>query len=662
MVKHKVGFLLLLFFALFFLSGAGCGQKAKMPQIQIPSRLELVSTSFWTGANDVYLQGKYAFLAFNPGLVVVDISNPKAPNKVAQLPLDGRPVFIHGNKNLVALSTEFKNIVWLVDISKANKPRLVASIRLSEESGPPFLTSEFLFIIDGEKGLNIYDLSDIKQGKVRLRSRLNLEMAFGRVTVIGDIAYLATDDGFWVVDVSNIDRPKLRGFLNTAIGEQGLAVSGKRAYVASEKELLVIDISNSGNPALLDKQPLMVTGEEVEIADLALNSRALYVASGATGLLVYDLADPDQPVYTSKVPTVRSMDGIDVRGKIACVADELRSMVVLDVSRAVKPRQIGVFKTVNEHDGVQVVGDYAYLAMWTDGLRIADVSDPANPRLVGEAGYDSLPYGLALRLEVADGVAYLADGGMEPEVPLEEFPLDYEAKPAEAGVLIVDVAKPTKPKVLTRIFTPGEAFGVAVEGTQLYVADGSALRLYDVSDPSRPKALGVLKAKDEQSFRDVAASGTTVYVADEGTPPYIHIVDARNPVKPKVVSSIRARGEPEHLLVRGSRLYAGLATDTEAEDGTGGLEIYDVGNSARPRQLGFLPIKGETWGVALSEDGTWAVATDRWGYVQLIDVRQPKKPKVLDIEPTVGYPFSVWIANDYVYVSDYVALTIYRAH
>jgi hypothetical protein len=44
----------------------------------------------------------------------------------------------------------------------------------------------------------------------------------------------------------------------------------------------------------------------------------------------------------------------------------------------------------------------------------------------------------------------------------------------DAGVRIVDVTNPARPRAVGRVDTPGEAWDVEVAGNLLYVADGSA--------------------------------------------------------------------------------------------------------------------------------------------------------------------------------------------
>jgi len=55
------------------------------------------------------------------------------------------------------------------------------------------------------------------------------------------------------------------------------------------------------------------------------------------------------------------------------------------------------------------------------------------------------------------------------------------------GLLILDVSNPATPSVLSSLYMPGYAFGLAVEGDYAYVAEGgSGLVIVNVANPAAP--------------------------------------------------------------------------------------------------------------------------------------------------------------------------------
>ncbi|MGB4780786.1 MAG: hypothetical protein WBH61_01925, partial [Candidatus Methylomirabilis sp.] len=71
------------------------------------------------------------------------------------------------------------------------------------------------------------------------------------IVLQGDFAYVVTDVGLTIVDVSNPTVPVVRGSVSTG-KTQGVAVKGSYVYVASQtKDLRIIDISNPDAPTIV---------------------------------------------------------------------------------------------------------------------------------------------------------------------------------------------------------------------------------------------------------------------------------------------------------------------------------------------------------------------------------------------------------------------------
>ena len=160
------------------------------------------------------------------------------------------------------------------------------------------------------------------------------------------------------------------------------------------------------------------------------------------------------------------------------------------------------------------------------GLHVFDVSDPANPVNVGNLPIPSS------NVRVFGGRAYLANGirlvvvdVTDPASPLEigsAFPtsrivdmVEYGsivyATTEHRGLKIVDVSDPTQPVVVSTL--PMEAYGrdLALSGSFLYLATFESptdLTILDISDPIAPKAIGTI----EEDIGGVAVDGSFIYM------------------------------------------------------------------------------------------------------------------------------------------------------
>jgi hypothetical protein len=583
-----------------------------------------------------------AYLAFGPGLVVVDAGDPAAPAELARLPLPGRPLRLGGEGDRLLVVGESGD-VHLIDVADPAIPRLRWSWRPADGYAYAAAVRGELGYVDTDEGLTVLRLSGPGPERVTLADAGGYSE---RVRVCGDYLLLV-DGGLEVLGLHDPRNPApafgLAGsgyVFDAAIDDRLLVMVGERLQVFAWEPP-----ARPGRLASLSLDGDVGTG-------VALVGSLAYVSRENAGLEVFDLADPAHPVAVARSPTRRVAKGLWVEGETLYLADEVTSLKIYRLPDGGLPELAGVFRTPNEIDGLAVEGDYAYVAAWTDGLWIVDVSDPLSPLPLSRVGFGEVPpYGLALRVDVQDGFAYLASGGMGTEGG------DWspgEAAPEQAGVLVVDARDPAAPEVTAHLATPGEATGIDVRGNYACVADGWALLVVDVSDPAAPFVAGRL-ALDDDWLRDVTLRGDHAYLASSVGG--VVVADVADPAAPRLVDWIESDGEPESVLAGDGVLFVGLANETrDPYGGTGGVEVYDLGNPDAPERIAGLDLGGEVWGMAL--DGDTLYASDRDGFVWVLDVADPAGPQVAGLVPTAGYPFDVAVSRSTVLVADYVSLTV----
>jgi hypothetical protein len=144
-----------------------------------------------------------------------------------------------------------------------------------------------------------------------------------------------------------------------------------------------------------------------------------------------------------------------------------------------------------------------------------------------------------------------------------------------AGLAILDVADPARPKPLGRVMTGGQARGLALEGNIAYVAAGSAgLVVVDISKLAAPRVIG--RAETPGSAIRVDYSAGRAYVAAWND---ARVYDVAVPAKPRFIGAVRTTKE------------------------LGGADPGGANNTVRP------PVTSRTLGVAARGDvmfvGNW---------------------------------------------------------
>jgi hypothetical protein len=263
-----------------------------------------------------------------------------------------------------------------------------------------------------------------------------------------------------------------------------VTISGTRAYLAEGPTgLEIIDITNPAAPVPLGRY------RSGGIANgVAVSGTRAYVADSDAGLVIVDVQNPAAPLRVGGYTGTRYAKGVAVSGTRVYVADEVAGLVILDASNPVMPKRLGQFNVSLRATSVVVSGTLAYVAEEGGGLQIIDVTNPAAPARVGR--FDTR--GMTTRdLTVSGTMAYLAD--------------------YDAGVEILDVTNPAAPIWLGNYDTSSYAYGVAVSGTLLCVADGAGIVILDVTNPAAPVPVASYDTIGIAS--GTAICGTLAYVA-----------------------------------------------------------------------------------------------------------------------------------------------------
>ena len=187
-----------------------------------------------------------------------------------------------------------------------------------------------------------------------------------------------------------------------------------------------------------------------------------------------------------------------------------------DITNRQAPAQLSVVQEPGvSYEGVDVAKNNIYVGLHEKGLGVyrRDASNKIT-RVGGASGFLNA-WGVSAR---GDSV-FIADG--------------------IGGLVTVDAADPTKPRILGRVQTGGQARGVVVNGNTAYVAAGSAgLVTVDISDLAKPRVVG--RASMPGTAMRVDYSGGRVFVAAWND---ARVYDVLNPESPRFIGAVRLTEE-----------------------------------------------------------------------------------------------------------------------
>ena len=202
------------------------------------------------------------------------------------------------------------------------------------------------------------------------------------IKVAGSFAYVATESGLTIVDVSNPAAPVVRGSFATPSGCQGIDV-GVHVYLACElMGLFIVDVADPDAPTLVGT--LRPSGSDLR--DVAVNGTVVYAASYNGELFVISIANPATPVRVA----VRGLIAWHAASQDLKLDAKLRAHVTTGSAKSTSVAIAG---------NLLVTGDWNYGRMYA-----YDISVPANPVFKGT---HYVPFVLGVELDPSRDVIYM---------------------------------------------------------------------------------------------------------------------------------------------------------------------------------------------------------------------------------------------------------------
>lgn len=336
----------------------------------------------------LYVIGNYVLLnEIDKGIHVIDNSNPSSPNRVAFIDIPGNvDIAVKGTTLYADLYTD------LVAIDISNPAQV--SVKKIVEGVFPFRNWGMLYdstkiIIDWEK----------------------------RDTVIKQVC----DNPNWWVAERDV-------FFNSALTSGGgggnvsaspigvggsmarFTIMSNRLYTVSYSDINVFNITNAEDPGFVR----LVDVGTWDVETIYPFSNKLFLGS-RSGMHIYDVSNPDNPVRTGTFTHVRSCDPVIAENDYAYVT--LRSgtaclgftnqLDIVRISNISNPTLVKTYQLSNPH-GLSKVGNTLLICDGADGLKVFNAADPNNLqqqfRVAGINAFDVIALGNLAIVVAKDGL------------------------------------------------------------------------------------------------------------------------------------------------------------------------------------------------------------------------------------------------------------------
>ena len=520
--------------------------------------------------------------------------------------------------------------ITVFDASDPEGPRIVSKVSEGDRMTGTYIWptdlsayEDRLFTIDSSSRVDFVDVSD-PSNPVLTKDYFRFdgdraETVLSEIEVVGDLVYIATNDGLTVLDVSDIENPSEIGFFETSWEPSNLVVDSGYAYITEDEVgLRIIDVSNPPQPIDVGFWPATW-----EARDLDVSGEAAFVATGNDDIRIIDVSDDENPVEIATFETLGGTKTVSVDGPFAVVAVS-EGVSIIDVSNPSKPSEAGLYTADASVRGALLDGPIAYVLAnadesvpgTEDGIRVIDVSVPEHTVELA-----SIEFVLrVMDVAVIENTMFTANGDLG-----------------------VSVGPPYAQWKGGKLDTPGFARGVTPYGQYLFVADDhKGLRIIDVADPANLNEVGYVDTPGQA--RRVAVAGDYAYVADgEGG---LRVIDISLPSDPVEVGFLNTDGNAADLALGGDGEYVYLA------DGQGGLRVIDVSDPTLPTDVTpeSLSVLTGVRSVEVRHDRAFTASTN--GTLNVLDISNPASPRLLREEGELrGFPTDIALSSIHIFVA-----------
>ncbi|MCF6362392.1 MAG: hypothetical protein L3J88_03375 [Gammaproteobacteria bacterium] len=458
---------------------------------------------------DLAAHGDIVFAATTRGVQRLDFGTPT----VADISPEG--INLGGSRrgvirdNILYVADWFSGL-HLYDIRDPANPRHLGNYHTPGSSKGVTLYGDYALVGDDDRGLQIINISDPRQP--RWVSELSWESDISTLGLaytmkrIGSTLYLADHrGGFQIIDLSDIEHPRILGALDTSGKSWAIDVSGHTAFIADDDGgLLIVDVSDPAQIGLVGR---FNPGGHVE--DVVVRDDLAYLALFDNGLFIVDVSDPANPRPLAHLAIPGNARGITLVDNLAYISGWESGLQIVDISHPQAPQIIGHFDTDGAAWGTAVQGNTAYVLDWWGGIKVLDISNPARPAAI--ARYQAR--GTLQQLRSTGHYIFAASG--------------------IGGLQVFDIHNPLNPIWTSGADLPGEALDLWLEEGHTYVASGDAgVTVIDTLDPFYARVIGQLDTPGAAWL--IRARNGYLFIADRHAG--LLVVDAREPRHPRILS------------------------------------------------------------------------------------------------------------------------------
>jgi hypothetical protein len=470
-------------------------------------------------------------------------------------------------------------------------------------------------------GIDIIDITNTAFPQKKASFNPQKEAKLLRIN--GDHMYLVFKDGeIRILNLSNPLSP-VQVWNSNFEDISRMAFAGNILYLATGDGLYILDITTPSSPLIL----FSPSGNE-QMQDIYVAGKYVYGAYGDDGLKIFDVSVPQTPVLVGQYHQTKCfLHSLSVSGNFACLVmrfldseidDFWEKVLWMDVSNPASPQLLGTYTGASKSsspEGLQIIGNIVFVPFHffnkgtykSDGyLSIIDFSDSTEPTSIFHID------GIFWDLERVGNHLFMA--------------ADYD------GLRIYDISQPGSPVLSGEYDASGEGFDVCFNGNYAYLVGNSyGLQVLDISNPTNIHRVGHYKENFDNLF-DIAIEGNLVYLAQGWVSGGFRIIDVTNPAEPKSLDPVWQEmcGDIPcvYYAVAVSNNYAFLPNRYTKK-----LDVWDLSMPSKPALISRFEIGSDVFDLDIKNNYAYLASSNG---LLILDITTPSAPVLVSKNEHLG--------------------------
>lgn len=287
-------------------------------------------------------------------------------------------------------------------------------------------------------------------------------------------------------------------------------------YTVGGNGFTIVNIEDSSSPKVISTLLGIGNGRRV----VRVNDDVVAVAARHNGVYFINVSDKNSPYLICRYNSLDTANDICISGKLMVVVNRYYGIEFVDISNIDSPQYINQINNNKECYRCTINNQYLYVSCWaTRDVEIYDIMDIHKPQLLSVAEVD----GRCGEAFVENELLYVVSGFNAKDNSSEVGEFGYGTG---NGLAIYDVSNPSKPNLLSVVKCDGSLFTSGFDDWSVRVKNGYAyftsaydgVYIYDVNNaenPIRVKHVTVPLYNGTENYEDMTAHSDYVFPYDE---------------------------------------------------------------------------------------------------------------------------------------------------